>query len=116
MTPTLHQCFKNIDDDGKVHHVFVDEKPFKGNGVHFTDAAMYEEKMRNVKKPIVETSIEESSKAIGQRQKEKLVVRFADKPEPFKVKVKPDREKNKPLVISTKSSKSVNATSPVDWL
>lgn len=74
MTPTLHQCFKNIDDDGKVHRVLVNEKPFKGNGVHFTDAAMYEEKTRNVKKPTVETSTEESTKAIGQRQKEKLVV------------------------------------------
>ena len=77
---------------------------------------MYEERRPSVKKPTVETSTAKSSKAICQWQKEKPVVQFADKYEPFKVKVKPDREKTKPLIISTKSSKSVNVASPVDWL
>lgn len=40
---TLHQCFKYMDEDGKVHRVFIDKKPFKGKEVYFTDAAMYEE-------------------------------------------------------------------------
>ena len=46
---TLHQCFKYIDDDGKVHRVFADEKPSKGKEVYFTDAAMYEERTPRVK-------------------------------------------------------------------
>ena len=68
-----------------------------------------------MKKPTMETNTAESSKAIGQWQKEKLVVRFAGKPKPFKVKVRPDREKNNPWIISTKSFKSVNVASPMDW-
>ena len=44
MPSTFHQCFKYIDDDGKVHRVFAFEKPFKGKEVYFTVTAMYEEK------------------------------------------------------------------------
>ena len=111
---TLEQCFKYIDDDGKVNHVFADEKPFKGKEVYFTDTAMFEGMKPSTKKPTVEPSITKSSKTIGQQQKKKLVVRLADKTEPFKVKVKFDRKKSKPLIISIKSSKSVNVASPVN--
>ncbi|XXG41783.1 hypothetical protein AAC387_Pa01g2181 [Persea americana] len=113
---TLHQCFKYIDDDGNVHRVFADAKPFKGKEVYFPDAAMYEKRRSGVKKPTMETNTAESFKAISQWQKEKLAVRLTDKPKPFKVKVKPVMEKNKPLIISTKSSKSVNVASPEDCL
>ena len=97
--------------------VFLPKKSLlKEKKVYFTDAAMYEEKRPSVKKHVVETNTAESSRTISQQQKEKPVVRFADKPEPFKVKVKPDREKSKPLVILTKSSKSINTASPVGRL
>ena len=112
----LHQYFKYIDDRGKVHRVFADEKPFKGKEVYFTDTVMYKEKKHSVKKPTMGTSTSESSKTMCQQQKKKPVVRFIDKPEPFKVKVQPDREKSKPLIISTKSSKSVNVAYPVNRL
>ena len=61
---TLHQWFKYIDDDVKVHRVFADEKPFKGKKVYFTDAAMYEEKRPSVKEPTVEINTAESSKVL----------------------------------------------------
>lgn len=47
---TLHRCFKYIDDDGEVHRVFADEKPFKGKEIYFTEAAMYKEKERKSSK------------------------------------------------------------------
>ena len=47
----------------------------------------------SAKKTALKTRTAESSKTMGQQQKRKLVVRFAEKPEPFKVKVKSDREK-----------------------
>ncbi|XXG41782.1 hypothetical protein AAC387_Pa01g2180 [Persea americana] len=95
---------------------YEDAKPFKGKEVYFPDAAMYEKRRSGVKKPTMETNTAESFKAISQWQKEKLAVRLTDKPKPFKVKVKPVMEKNKPLIISTKSSKSVNVASPEDCL
>ena len=105
---TLYQCFKYIDDGGKVHRVFVDEKPFNGKEVYFTDAAMYEEMIKqqksSVKKHAVETSTSELDKVSNHQQKKKLVVRFADTPEPFTIKVKLDMKKGKPLIISAKSS------------
>ena len=113
---TLHHCFKFIDNDGKVHRVFANKKPFKGKKVYFTDATTYEERKPSVKKPIVETSTTESSKAMGQQQKKKLVVRFANTLEPLKIKVKPDMKKSKHLIISAKSSKLVNVASPVNRL
>ena len=44
------------------------------------------------------------------------MVWFVDTPEPFTIKVKPDTKKGKPLVISTKSSESINAASLVSQL
>lgn len=41
---TLLRCFKYIDGDTEVHMVFADKRPFKGNEIYFTFAAMYEEK------------------------------------------------------------------------
>ena len=64
---TLHQCCKYIDDDGKVHRIFTDEKPFKGKEVYFTDTAMHEERKPSAKKPTIETSTVESSKAMGKQ-------------------------------------------------
>ena len=61
---TLLQCFKYIEDDGKVHCVFTDEKSFKGKEVYFKDAAMYEERKPSMKKPMVETNTIESAKVM----------------------------------------------------
>lgn len=37
---TLHRCFKYVNDDGKVHRMFVDKKPLKGKKkIYFTYAA-----------------------------------------------------------------------------
>lgn len=58
----------------------------------------------------------ESAKISVQLQKKKLVVRLTDTPEPFMIKVKLDTKKGKPLVISTKSSNSVNTASLVNQL
>ena len=51
---------------------------------------------------------------IQQQKKKKLVVWFADAPEPLVIKVKLDTKNGKPLVITIKSSKSVNAASSID--
>ena len=68
--------FQIYDDNGKVHRVFGDKKPFKGKEVYFTNAAMYEERKPSMKKPVVQTNTTESAKVMGQQQKKKLVVRF----------------------------------------
>ncbi|XXG76920.1 hypothetical protein AAC387_Pa08g1180 [Persea americana] len=38
---TLHQCIKFVGDDGLIHRVFADKKPFKGKEVHFAYSQMY---------------------------------------------------------------------------
>ncbi|MBY3556128.1 retroviral-like aspartic protease, partial [Modestobacter lapidis] len=40
---TLHQCIKFVGDDGLIHRVFADKKPFKGKEVHFADSQMYKD-------------------------------------------------------------------------
>ena len=79
---------------------------------------MYEEMIKqqklSVKKPPVEASTAESTKVLNHQQKKKLVVRFADTPEPFMIKVKPDRKKSKPLIIFAKYSKLINVASAID--
>ena len=101
--------------DGKVHRIFANEKPFKGKEVYFTNVAMYQKRSEpqraDKKKSLVEVGMAKPAKISVQRQKKKLVVRFADTPEPFVINVKPNTKKGKLLVISTKSFKSINAAS-----
>ncbi|XXG59312.1 hypothetical protein AAC387_Pa04g1418 [Persea americana] len=48
---TLHQCIKFVGDDGLIHRVFADKKPFKGKEVYFADSQMYrDEKEENEEK------------------------------------------------------------------
>ena len=77
---------------------------------------MYEERKPGLQKAVLETDTAESTKAMGQQQKKKLVVWFVDTPEPFTIKVKSDMKKTKHLIISAKSSKSVNVASSVNRL
>lgn len=92
--------------------------PFKGRKVYFTDATMHEEgserQRPNMKKFAAETGIAKRAKVLVHPQKKRLVVRFANTPEPFMVKVRPDTKKGEPLVTSTKSSKSVHVASSVN--
>ena len=37
----LYQCIKFVGNDGLIHQVFVDRKPFKGKEVHITDSQLY---------------------------------------------------------------------------
>ena len=100
-----------------MHHVFADEKPFKGKEVYFTNVAMNEEMIKqqkpSVKKHVMEVGVVESAKVLDHQQKKKLAVWFAYALDPFTIKVKPDM-KGKPLIISAKSSKSVNVASLVN--
>lgn len=99
-----------------MHRVFANKKHFKGKEVYFTDAAVYEKRKPSMKKLVVKTSTVKLAKILSQQQKKKLVVRFADTPEPFTIKVKHDMKKSKPLVISAKTSKTVNVASPTNQL
>lgn len=69
-----------------------------------------------MKKLVARTDIIELVKVLAHKQKKKLVVRFAYTPDPFMIKVKSDVKKGEPLVISTKSSKSVSVPSSVNQL
>ncbi|XXG82685.1 hypothetical protein AAC387_Pa10g0585 [Persea americana] len=40
---TLHQCIKFVGDDGLIHQVFADKRPFKGKEVHFPDSQTYKD-------------------------------------------------------------------------
>ncbi|KAJ4972338.1 hypothetical protein NE237_005437 [Protea cynaroides] len=40
---TLHQCFKYVGEEGKVHKVFVEKRPFRASESHYADATMYEQ-------------------------------------------------------------------------
>ncbi|XXG73026.1 hypothetical protein AAC387_Pa07g2008 [Persea americana] len=40
---TLHQYIKFVGNDGLIHQVFADKKPFKGKEVYFADPQMYKD-------------------------------------------------------------------------
>ncbi|KAJ4970729.1 hypothetical protein NE237_007690 [Protea cynaroides] len=40
---TLHQCFKYVGEEGKVHKVFAEKRPFRASESHCADAKMYEQ-------------------------------------------------------------------------
>ncbi|XXG53393.1 hypothetical protein AAC387_Pa03g1488 [Persea americana] len=48
---TLHQCIKFVGDDGLIHRVFVDKKPFKGKEVHFADSQIYKDEKEKKESP-----------------------------------------------------------------
>jgi len=43
MPPTLHQCFKYVDDKAMIRTVFTKMQPFKGVENFFTDSLLYKE-------------------------------------------------------------------------
>ncbi|XXG88406.1 hypothetical protein AAC387_Pa12g0617 [Persea americana] len=60
---TLHQCIKFVGNDGLIHRVFADRKPFKGKEVHFADSQMYKDEE--------EEKEEETTSFAGNLQKDK---------------------------------------------
>lgn len=40
---TLHQSFQYVGDEGKVHKVFAEKRPFRASESHCADAQMYEQ-------------------------------------------------------------------------
>ncbi|KAJ8636172.1 hypothetical protein MRB53_010439 [Persea americana] len=93
---TLHQCIKFVGDDGLIHRVFADKKPFKGKEVHFADSQMYKDEK--------EEKEEKTTSLAGNLQKDK-----GKAPQQSSEENKPSgklKESNQsPFVISFKSSK-----------
>ncbi|XXG47521.1 hypothetical protein AAC387_Pa02g2156 [Persea americana] len=98
---TLHQCIKFVGDDGLIHRVFADEKPFKGKEVHFADSQMYKDEK--------EEKDEKTASFAGNLQKDK-----GKAPQQSSEENKPSgklKESNQsPFVISLKSSKPLAIT------
>lgn len=40
---TLHPCFQYVGEEGKVHKVFAEKRPFRASESHCADAKMYEQ-------------------------------------------------------------------------
>ena len=49
---TLHQLIEFVGNNGMIHRVFVDRKPFKGKEVHFVDSKLYEGKIEEEDKEV----------------------------------------------------------------
>ena len=101
---TRHPCIKFVGDDGLIHRVFADRKPFKGKEVHFADSQMYKDEKEEKEEEIasfVENLQKDKGKALQQSPEEN---KSSDKSEesnqsPFVVSLKP----SKPLVASFSS-------------
>ncbi|XXG46935.1 hypothetical protein AAC387_Pa02g1663 [Persea americana] len=108
---TLHQCIKFIGDDGLIHRVFADKKPFKEKEVHFADSQMYEDEKEEKEEKIASFAgnlQKDKGKAPQQSSEEN---KPSDKPgesnpSPFFVSFK----SSKPLVITTKVNKRKQKT------
>ncbi|KAJ8627667.1 hypothetical protein MRB53_020974 [Persea americana] len=104
---TLHQCIKFVSDDGLIHRVFVDKKPFKGKEVHFADFQMYKDEKEKEEEKITSFAgnlQKDKGKAPQQSLEEnKPSDKFEENnPSPFVVSFKSSR----PLVITTKAKKT----------
>ena len=104
---TLHQCIKFVGDDGMIHRVFADKKPFKGKEVHFADSQMYEGEKEEEEKhtaSFAENLQKDKGKAPQQSPEEnKPSGKFEESIQtPFIISLKP----SKPLVITTKVKKA----------
>ncbi|XXG85666.1 hypothetical protein AAC387_Pa11g0703 [Persea americana] len=108
---TLHQCIKFVSDDGLIHRVFADKKPFKGKEVHFADSQMYKDEKEKEEEKIasfVGNLQKDKGKAPQQSTEEN---KPSGKPEesnlsPFVVSFR----SSKPLVITTKAKKTKQKT------
>ncbi|XXG62961.1 hypothetical protein AAC387_Pa05g1244 [Persea americana] len=108
---TLHQCIKFVGDDGLIHRVFADKKPFKGKEVHFADSQMYKDEKEKEEEKItsfVGNLRKDKGKAPQQPTEENKP--FGKSKEsntsPFIISFK----SSKPLVISTKAKKTKQKT------
>src|SRR5579862_9853242 len=102
---TLHHCIKFVDDDGIVHRVFANRKPFKGKEVHFADSQMYEgEKEEEEIAPLAENLQKDKGKAPKKSPEgNKPSGKFEESSQsPFVISLK----NPKPLVITTKVKKA----------
>ncbi|KAJ8644136.1 hypothetical protein MRB53_005884 [Persea americana] len=108
---TLHQCIKFVGDDGLIHRVFADKKPFKGKEVHFADSQMYKDEK--------EGKEEKTTSFAGNLQKDKgkAPQRSSEENKPSS-KLKESNQSPfvfslkspKPLVITTKAKKTERKT------
>ena len=93
---TLHQCIKFVGDDGLIHRVFADKKPFKGKEVHFADSQMYKDEK--------EEKEEKTTSFAGNLQKDKGKAPQQSSEE-NKPSGKSGESNQSPFVISFKSFK-----------
>ena len=108
---TLHQCIKFVGDDGLIHRVFADKKPFKDKEVHFADSQMYRDEKEEKEEKITSFAgnlQKDKGKAPQQSSEEN---KPSGKPEesnrsPFFISFK----SSKPLVITTKAKKTEQKT------
>ncbi|XXG73202.1 hypothetical protein AAC387_Pa07g2161 [Persea americana] len=108
---TLHQCIKFVGDDGLIHRVFADKKPFKGKEVHFADFQMYKDEKEKEEEKIAsfaDNLQKDKGKAPQQSSEENKHSGKSreSNPSPFVVSFK----SSKPLVITTKAKKTKQKT------
>ncbi|MBY3556112.1 hypothetical protein HGI15_22530, partial [Modestobacter lapidis] len=104
---TLHQRIKFVGNDGLVHRVFADKKPFKGKEVHFADSQMYKDENEEKEKEtasFAESLQKDKGKAPQQSPEENQPSGKIEEinQSPFVVSLK----SSKPLVITTKAKKT----------
>ncbi|KAJ8619839.1 hypothetical protein MRB53_028368 [Persea americana] len=108
---TLHWCIKFVGDDGLLHRVFADKKPFKGKEVHFADSHMYKDEKEEKEEKITSFAgnlQKDKGKALQQSTEENKPSGKPKEsnPSPFVVSFK----SSKPLVITTKAKKTKQKT------
>ncbi|XXG53350.1 hypothetical protein AAC387_Pa03g1453 [Persea americana] len=108
---TLHQCIKFVGDDGLIHRVFAEKKPFKGKEVHFADSQMYRDEKEEKEEQITYFAgnlQKDKGKAPQQSLEENKPSGKSEEsnPSPFVVSFK----SSKPLMITTKAKKTKQKT------
>ncbi|XXG54661.1 hypothetical protein AAC387_Pa03g2482 [Persea americana] len=98
---TLHQCVNFVGDDGLIHRMFADKKPFKGKEVHFANFQMYRDEKEEKEEKIT------SFAGNLQRDKGKAPQQSSEENKPSG---KPEESNQSPFVISFKSSKPLVIT------
>ncbi|KAJ8624186.1 hypothetical protein MRB53_032716 [Persea americana] len=108
---TLHQCIKFVGDNGLIHRVFADKKPFKGKEAHFADSQMYKDEKEKEEEKIAsfaDNLQKDKGKAPQQSMEENKPSGKPEEsnPSPFVISFK----SSKPLVITTKAKKTKQKT------
>ncbi|KAJ8621806.1 hypothetical protein MRB53_030335 [Persea americana] len=111
ISSTLHQCIKFVGDDGLIHRVFAEKKPFKGKEVHFSDSQMYRDEKEEKEEKITSFAgnlQKDKGKAPQQSLEENKPFGKSGEsnPSPFVVSFK----SSKPLVITSKAKKTKQKT------